>query len=274
MLNQRSHTSFSRFHRLFGLPLEGTQAPSVEPAPNWELGFFSCCTWACCPPSGSSSSRPPPAAFSAHSSRSEARSSAPTPVARRHTSLLRPPCVCSPGRSVQVRGTPPGTPPSPCTSPGPGGWVPSHDRTLQLPPLYRWGGDVWEDERNQRSRLNYATDLCPSCLHTTAAFRSLQPESQILPQSPWRYTSTRPSILLPPPTSRTRGPGRKKTHSYSCSSLQRREGRWWRESCVHWALNVTSVVSLLNSYCHLMTQACWWGEQGPWSATKVTLKLV
>lgn len=64
--------------------------------------------------------------------------------------------------------------------------------------------------------------LCPSCLHTTAAFRSFQPESQILPQSPWRYTSTRPSFLLLPPTRRTRGPDRKRkknSHSYSCLSI-------------------------------------------------------
>lgn len=63
-------------------------------------------------------------------------------------------------------------------------------------------------------------NLCPSCLHTTTAFRSFQPESQILPQSPWRYTSTRPSFLLLPPTRRTRGPDRKRkkhnSHSYSC----------------------------------------------------------
>lgn len=65
--------------------------------------------------------------------------------------------------------------------------------------------------------------LCPSCLHTTTAFRSFQPESQILPQSPWRYTSTRPSfLLLLPPTRRTRGPDSKHTqtpHSYSCGRI-------------------------------------------------------
>lgn len=54
-------------------------------------------------------------------------------------------------------------------------------------------------------------NLCPSCLQTTAAFRSFQPESQMLPQSPWRYTSTRPSFLPRPPTRRTRGPDRKET---------------------------------------------------------------
>ncbi len=69
------------------------------------------------------------------------------------------------------------------------------------------------------SCVHIIMNLCPSCLHTTAAFRSFQPESQILPQSPWRYTSTRPSFLLLPPTRRTRGPDRKKktiSHSYSC----------------------------------------------------------
>lgn len=60
------------------------------------------------------------------------------------------------------------------------------------------------------SFIHVNLNLCPSCLHTTAAFRSFQPESQILPQSPWRYTSTRPSFLLLPPTRRTRGPDRKK----------------------------------------------------------------
>lgn len=54
-------------------------------------------------------------------------------------------------------------------------------------------------------------NLCPSCWHTTAAFRSFQPESQMLPHSPWRYTSTRPCFRLLPPTRRTRGPDRKKT---------------------------------------------------------------
>lgn len=68
-------------------------------------------------------------------------------------------------------------------------------------------------------------NLCPSCLQTTAAFRSFQPESQILPQSPWRYTSTRPSFLLLPPTRRTRGPNRKKDLDIhvcpsTCSSLR------------------------------------------------------
>ena len=63
-------------------------------------------------------------------------------------------------------------------------------------------------------------NLCPSCLHTTAAFRSFQPESQILPQSPWRYTSTRPSFLLLPPTRRTRGPARKKRLAFIFMSEQ------------------------------------------------------
>lgn len=72
------------------------------------------------------------------------------------------------------------------------------------------------------SSVHININLCPSCLHTTAAFRSFQPESQILPQSPWRYTSTRPSfLLLLPPTRRTRGPDRKKTlidiHVYASS---------------------------------------------------------
>ena len=157
-------------------------------------------TWACSPPPGSSSCPPPPPASSARSSALEVWP-APLPPgeARRRTSPPRPACACSPGCSGPERGTPPGTPPSPCTSPGPGGWALSPDRTLGLLLLHRW---------RQRCELLcsvvawlivsmtvitrtliqvvFLFYLCPSCLHTTTAFRSFQPESQILPQSPWR----------------------------------------------------------------------------------------
>ncbi len=43
---------------------------------------------------------------------------------------------------------------------------------------------------------------CPSCRHTTAASRSSQPLPQMVPHTPFRYTSTVPSSLDLPPCSR------------------------------------------------------------------------
>lgn len=53
--------------------------------------------------------------------------------------------------------------------------------------------------------------LKPSCLQTTVASLSVQPSSQMLPHCPFRNTSTRPSLVLSPSTSRTGGPVKEKT---------------------------------------------------------------
>lgn len=96
---------------------------------------------------------------------------APEALTQRRT-LAQELFLASAPHLVQVNGSFPLTKASGCCCSTTG-----NGKIVQFPYLFN---------QSAPSFMDVNINLCPSCLHTTAAFRSFHPESQILPQSPWR----------------------------------------------------------------------------------------
>lgn len=67
---------------------------------------------------------------------------------------------------------------------------------------------------SHQTHAHIHTYLYPSCRHTTSASRSVHPSSHTVPHWPDKYSSTRPSLGLSPPTSLT---GRPEAHAHTCT---------------------------------------------------------